>query len=268
MIHKTDRDFRLTVFWLAAALSLLCMIVFAYELYSPGAGIKTWRGMSLDERGEFISGFFSPLALIWALVAVILQQRALSLQKKEMELQRGEVEEQTKIFKEELRNMERSDFRGHLASLDRQLQRHALMIRECADPSFSRFDLSGYGEEDVEKTIQSLRFLDQSAIRGLDDDNQQKMADRMCSYVARFERLKERASACGLEEDYNDYKRYTPYGHLLTSCRWKLQFLVKCGIKSSRYWRYDDKKRRWVNNYQEKITAAYDRQDERVPEYS
>ncbi|WP_209316192.1 hypothetical protein [Haematospirillum sp. 15-248] len=183
-------------------------------------------------------------------------------------MQRGEVEEQTKIFKEEPRNMERSDFRGHLASLDRQLQRHALMIRECADPSFSRFDLSGYGEEDVEKTIQSLRSLDQSAIKILGKGNQQKMADRMCSYVARFERLKERASACGLDEEYNYYKRYTPYGHFLESCRRKLELLAECGITSSRYWRYDNKKRRWVNNYQEKITAAYDRQDELVPEYS
>lgn len=268
MLHKSDNDFRSTVFWWAAALSVLCMGVFAYELYSPGPGVKTWRAMSLDERGEFISGFFSPLAMIWALVAVILQQRALSLQKKEMELQRREVEEQTKIFKDEVRNMERSDFRGHLASLERQLQRHALMIREYAEPSFSRYSLSGYGEAEVEGTIQILQSLDQRGISRLTEGNKQSLADRMCSYVARFEHLKERALACGLEEDYSYYRRYTPYGHLLMSCRTKLQSLAKYGIKSSRHWRYDDRKRRWVKNYQEKIKLAHDSQEDPVSEYS
>lgn len=45
----------------------------------------------LNEWGDYLAGFMSPLALAWFVATLILQSKELQLQRSELELQRGEM---------------------------------------------------------------------------------------------------------------------------------------------------------------------------------
>lgn len=240
----------------AAALSLFYVLIALYQLTpkelsfpellnmgisEPNLIYKAdwpWSKMAFSERGDFVAGFFAPLALIWALVALILQQTSLNLQQQEL---KG----QTEIFNEELRNQRRSDWRNQLHNSERYLQRHSNMIHKTLDWNYKRDKDDQFSELDAEKCNHQLNKVNQKAIQSWSMDRIELLINRMCFYKARLEKLEKTAEKYDLIPEFDDFKFYTPYGHLYMTCQKKLNYLKECGHIESNNWTYNINKKRW-----------------------
>lgn len=64
-----------------------------------------WCG-KLNELGDFLAGFFTPLAFLWLVVGYFLQKEELSLQNEELGLQRKELEEARRALGSQAKVME------------------------------------------------------------------------------------------------------------------------------------------------------------------
>ena len=69
------------------------------------------RTGELNELGDFLAGFFTPLAFGWLVYGYILQSRELSLQRKELSLTRDQLGKQTELLQEQVT----AETRPHLA---------------------------------------------------------------------------------------------------------------------------------------------------------
>ncbi|WP_298962036.1 hypothetical protein [uncultured Roseibium sp.] len=75
-------------------------------LDSSNEPLKIFRGLTANELGDFLAGFFAPLAFIWLAAAVYIQSQELAEQRKELQLTREvaiEAKEATKAQAEEAR---------------------------------------------------------------------------------------------------------------------------------------------------------------------
>ena len=68
-------------------------------------GSDAWRLLTtgdLNELGDFLAGFFTPLAFSWLIYGYLLQSSELSLQRKELELTRAQLGKQTELLQEQV----------------------------------------------------------------------------------------------------------------------------------------------------------------------
>ena len=65
----------------------------AWELFSAG---------DLNELGDFLAGFFTPLAFGWLVYGYLLQSRELRLQREELALTREQLGKQTELIQEQV----------------------------------------------------------------------------------------------------------------------------------------------------------------------
>ena len=68
-------------------------------------GSDAWRLLTtgeLNELGDFLAGFFTPLAFGWLIYGYLLQSSELSLQRKELELTREQLGKQTELLQEQV----------------------------------------------------------------------------------------------------------------------------------------------------------------------
>lgn len=68
-------------------------------------GSDAWRLLTtgeLNELGDFLAGFFTPLAFGWLIYGYLLQSRELSLQRKELEFTREQLGQQTELLREQV----------------------------------------------------------------------------------------------------------------------------------------------------------------------
>ena len=80
-----------------AVLSVCWLLLSAYILLLPEACDLNGTSMVVqcldpNELGDFLAGFFAPLAFIWVAYAVIIQSHALAEQREELKLTRIELE--------------------------------------------------------------------------------------------------------------------------------------------------------------------------------
>ncbi len=87
-------------FWAIIGLSVLYI---AFILFLRGS--DAWRLLTtgdLNELGDFLAGFFTPLAFGWLIYGYLLQYSELSLQRKELELTREQLAKQTELLQEQV----------------------------------------------------------------------------------------------------------------------------------------------------------------------
>jgi hypothetical protein len=209
--------------------------VVSVDLNGLAVSFAGWDQLGLNERGDFLAGFFAPLIMIWTIVAIFLQRIALNLQ-------RRDLQEQTKIFNAELRNLERSDVRAFMKSLERQLEHHAAMIRELIDGAYTRdSDSPQIDEIGVLVTSKFVRELSEQNFAS-DAKNAKRSFDRMCTYINRFKELEKRCFNCGIINEYNAFYYYTSYGRLANIIENKLSALTKKQLDGYKWkWDYQSK---------------------------
>lgn len=88
--------------WVLSVLSLLYIFVLP-EVFGRD-DIFTFinnREKGLNEVGDFLAGFFTPLAFLWLVYGYFLQSRELGLQRQELALQREKLGEQVELLQEQ-----------------------------------------------------------------------------------------------------------------------------------------------------------------------
>lgn len=93
-----------SILW--AAVGLTCAVDWVFPSWIPYDIPFVVGTFSLNTLGDFLAGWFAPLAFFWLTYTVILQKNELTLQREELSLQRNELEgtkqaleDQVKIFK-------------------------------------------------------------------------------------------------------------------------------------------------------------------------
>lgn len=81
----------------------LSILYIATILYFRGGDAWDFlQAGNLNELGDFLTGFFTPLAFLWLVYGYLLQSKELSLQRKELELTREQLGKQTDLLQEQV----------------------------------------------------------------------------------------------------------------------------------------------------------------------
>ena len=86
--------------WVTIGVSVLYIAIIFFL-----RGSDAWRLLTtgeLNELGDFLAGFFTPLAFGWLIYGYLLQSSELSLQRKELELTREQLGTQTELLQEQV----------------------------------------------------------------------------------------------------------------------------------------------------------------------
>ena len=86
--------------WVISGVSVLYIAIIFFL-----RGSDAWRLLTtgdLNELGDFLAGFFTPLAFGWLIYGYLLQSSELSLQRKELELTREQLGKQTELLQEQV----------------------------------------------------------------------------------------------------------------------------------------------------------------------
>ncbi len=86
--------------WVISGVSVLYIAIIFFL-----RGSDAWRLLTtgeLNELGDFLAGFFTPLAFGWLIYGYFLQSSELSLQRKELELTREQLGKQTVLLQEQV----------------------------------------------------------------------------------------------------------------------------------------------------------------------
>ena len=86
--------------WVTIGVSVLYITIIFFL-----RGSDAWRLLTtgeLNELGDFLAGFFTPLAFGWLIHGYLLQSSELSLQRKELELTREQLGTQTELLQEQV----------------------------------------------------------------------------------------------------------------------------------------------------------------------
>ena len=86
--------------WVTSGVSFLYIAIIFYFRSSDA-----WRLLTigeLNELGDFLAGFFTPLAFGWLIYGYFLQSSELSLQRNELELTRVQLGKQTELLQEQV----------------------------------------------------------------------------------------------------------------------------------------------------------------------
>ena len=75
--------------WVIVGLSIFYIVVITF--FRGNDAWELLRTGDLNELGDFLAGFFTPLAFGWLVYGYILQSRELSLQRKELSLTRMHI---------------------------------------------------------------------------------------------------------------------------------------------------------------------------------
>ena len=87
-------------FWVIVALSISYIAIIFF--FRGNDVCELLKAGNLNELGDFLSGFFTPLAFGWLVYGYILQSRELSLQRKELSLTRKQLGKQTELLQEQV----------------------------------------------------------------------------------------------------------------------------------------------------------------------
>ena len=86
-----------------AILGGLSILYIAAILIFRGAdALELLRAGNLNELGDFLAGFFTPLAFGWLVYGYLLQSRELRLQREELALTREQLGKQTELIQEQV----------------------------------------------------------------------------------------------------------------------------------------------------------------------
>ena len=89
--------------WVLGGLSF-CYIFIAPEFFFERSDIFAFiREGHLNEVGDFLSGFFTPLAFAWLVFGYFLQSKELRLQRRELSETQYTLRKQVKLLEEQLR---------------------------------------------------------------------------------------------------------------------------------------------------------------------
>jgi len=86
--------------WVIVGLSIFYIVVIIF--FRGNDAWELLRTGNLNELGDFLAGFFTPLAFGWLVYGYILQSRELSLQRKELSLTRKQLGKQTELLQEQV----------------------------------------------------------------------------------------------------------------------------------------------------------------------
>ena len=86
--------------FVVGALSVLYIATILFFRFNDAWGLL--RAGNLNELGDFLAGFFTPLAFLWLVYGYLLQSKELRLQREELALTRKQLGEQTALLQEQV----------------------------------------------------------------------------------------------------------------------------------------------------------------------
>ena len=87
-------------FWIIVGLSISYIVTILF--FRGNDALELLRTGNLNELGDFLAGFFTPLAFGWLVYGYFLQSKELRLQRKELSLTRDQLGKQTKLLQEQV----------------------------------------------------------------------------------------------------------------------------------------------------------------------
>jgi hypothetical protein len=98
--------------WMIAVTAIWIVLALGYPFLHEGFGRFYFGSSALGETGDFLTGWFTPLAFIWFVFAVFLQRKELANQRKELELMRKEYAQSREVSKEQASHLKQSSIVG------------------------------------------------------------------------------------------------------------------------------------------------------------
>jgi hypothetical protein len=149
------------------------LLALAYPLLHEHLGGLYFGTSSLGETGDFLSGWLTPLAFLWFVVAVFLQRAELKRQREELELMRKEYAESRKVAEDQASHLRASSLVGarqvFMEMLDDSQQAmtfnayklHEHMVKFMRPQTGADFIPFVYGNHRdlLDKNAQALQFL-------------------------------------------------------------------------------------------------------------
>lgn len=86
--------------WVMSGLSILYITVIL--LFRGNDAWNLLQAGDLNELGDFLAGFFTPLAFFWLVYGYLLQSKELRLQREELTLTRNQLGKQTDLLQEQV----------------------------------------------------------------------------------------------------------------------------------------------------------------------
>ena len=78
------------------------LYIAAILIFRGADALELLRAGNLNELGDFLAGFFTPLAFGWLVYGYLLQSRELRLQREELALTREQLGKQTELIQEQV----------------------------------------------------------------------------------------------------------------------------------------------------------------------
>lgn len=140
-------------FWIIVSLSIFYIVAIlflrgndALELLSTG---------NLNDLGDFLAGFFTPLAFGWLVYGYFLQSKELRLQREELSLTRNQLGKQTELLQEQV-TIDLRDTIPHLTLRIASLENWWDWIVENKGGNAKNIELLNLNEEQMVKKMNSL----------------------------------------------------------------------------------------------------------------
>ena len=88
-------------FWIMVGLSIFYIVAILFLRFNDAWELL--KAGNLNELGDFLAGFFTPLAFGWLVYGYLLQSKELRLQRKELSLTRNQLGKQTELLQEQVK---------------------------------------------------------------------------------------------------------------------------------------------------------------------
>jgi len=201
-------------------------------------GWANFRDLPPNAHGDFLAGFFAPLALGWFVLTLILQSQQIKMQAQELELQRKELEETRKTLEAQRVEMKkaadqaaiqaeaikanelhtRRDTFFRIAELhERDLNYHASAILkelrlEGAIRDYWRFYADGDKFILASELVNALKNVEQGALEGIRSSSDFETSARR--YTRVFRKILDEADPCDPDGVIRGEYEWSPYGEL------------------------------------------------------
>jgi len=98
--HAEDRRMKSVDFCVIVGLSISYIAIILF--FRGNEALEFLRTGKLNELGDFLAGFFTPLAFGWLIYGYLLQSKELRLQREELSLTRDQLNKQTELLQEQV----------------------------------------------------------------------------------------------------------------------------------------------------------------------
>jgi hypothetical protein len=135
MARREERSRWTTLGFFLTGLYLIGFLALKMSDPDHGGPLDALWEMPLNSLGDFLAGFFAPLAFLWLFIATMVQSQELALQRRELALTRAEFEQAREVAKAQVVESKRQaeNIEAQTKLVQQQIDRRTM---ELADEEF------------------------------------------------------------------------------------------------------------------------------------